>query len=100
MQNETLPVCPRCGKAARQADAAFCPYCGAPAEEGFAFCRRCGKKLLPVFYGAGAGNQRKAAAADHHAAGVDLAVCLSGLARDEQGHRFAAVFWRVHVFPP
>ena len=24
---------------------AYCPYCGAPAEEGFAFCRRCGKKL-------------------------------------------------------
>lgn len=33
MQNETLPVCPRCGRAARQADAAFCPYCGAPMEE-------------------------------------------------------------------
>lgn len=25
--------------------AGYCPYCGAPAEEGFAFCRRCGKKL-------------------------------------------------------
>mgnify|MGYP001701851856 CR=1 FL=1 len=32
---------------ARHEDAAdsYCPYCGAPAEEGFAFCRRCGKKL-------------------------------------------------------
>ncbi len=23
----------------------FCPYCGAKAQEGFAFCNRCGKKL-------------------------------------------------------
>jgi hypothetical protein len=23
----------------------FCPYCGAPAEPGFVFCRKCGKKL-------------------------------------------------------
>ena len=24
---------------------AFCPYCGAPAEEDFEFCRKCGRKL-------------------------------------------------------
>lgn len=23
----------------------YCPYCGAAAEEGYAFCRRCGKRL-------------------------------------------------------
>lgn len=23
----------------------FCPYCGAPTKDGFAFCRNCGKKL-------------------------------------------------------
>ena len=23
----------------------FCPYCGAPAEKGYDFCCRCGKKL-------------------------------------------------------
>lgn len=29
-----------------QASAAgFCPYCGAPAESDYAFCRRCGKEL-------------------------------------------------------
>ena len=33
MQNETLSVCPRCGKAPRQDDAAFCPYCGARINE-------------------------------------------------------------------
>ena len=26
-------------------DAGFCPFCGAPAEKGYAFCRRCGKEL-------------------------------------------------------
>lgn len=25
--------------------AGYCPYCGAPAEQGYAFCRRCGKPL-------------------------------------------------------
>jgi len=25
--------------------AGYCPYCGAAAEEGYAFCRRCGKRL-------------------------------------------------------
>lgn len=25
--------------------AGFCPYCGAPAESDYAFCRRCGKQL-------------------------------------------------------
>ena len=23
----------------------FCPYCGAPAEDTYSFCRRCGKSL-------------------------------------------------------
>ena len=23
----------------------YCPYCGAPAEDGFAYCAKCGKKL-------------------------------------------------------
>ncbi len=23
----------------------FCPYCGTPAEDGYVFCRNCGKKL-------------------------------------------------------
>ena len=23
----------------------YCPYCGAPAERGYTFCRRCGKQL-------------------------------------------------------
>ena len=23
----------------------FCPYCGAPAESDYSFCRRCGKQL-------------------------------------------------------
>lgn len=27
------------------AGASFCPYCGARAEEGYVFCRGCGKKL-------------------------------------------------------
>lgn len=26
-------------------EAGYCPYCGAAAEEGYAFCRRCGKRL-------------------------------------------------------
>ncbi len=26
-------------------EARFCPYCGTPAEDGFLFCSRCGKKL-------------------------------------------------------
>lgn len=25
--------------------AGFCPYCGAPAEAGYEFCRKCGKRL-------------------------------------------------------
>ena len=37
-------ACVNCG-ALLTHDQHFCPYCGAPAEEGFAFCRRCGKKL-------------------------------------------------------
>ncbi len=31
--------------ASRESDAGFCPYCGAPAEAGYAFCRKCGKRL-------------------------------------------------------
>lgn len=30
---------------ARRGDFGYCPYCGAPAETDYAFCRRCGKKL-------------------------------------------------------
>ena len=29
----------------RTSAAGFCPYCGAPAESDYAFCRRCGKEL-------------------------------------------------------
>ena len=26
-------------------DGGFCPYCGAPADENYEFCRRCGRRL-------------------------------------------------------
>lgn len=26
-------------------DGGYCPYCGAKAESGYSFCRRCGRKL-------------------------------------------------------
>lgn len=29
----------------RQSDGGYCPYCGTPAEQDFAFCRKCGKPL-------------------------------------------------------
>lgn len=29
----------------RSSEGGFCPYCGAPTESGFAFCRKCGKEL-------------------------------------------------------
>lgn len=32
MQNQPLPACPKCGRAAQVADAAFCPYCGAAMQ--------------------------------------------------------------------
>lgn len=32
-QNNTLPVCPRCHQTAQMADAAFCPFCGAPMQQ-------------------------------------------------------------------
>ncbi len=28
-----------------QSEGGFCPFCGAKAEIGYAFCRKCGKKL-------------------------------------------------------
>lgn len=28
-----------------QSEGGFCPFCGAKAEVGYAFCRKCGKKL-------------------------------------------------------
>jgi hypothetical protein len=28
-----------------EAASAYCPYCGSPVQQGFAFCNRCGKKL-------------------------------------------------------
>ena len=30
---------------AQPAAARYCPYCGAPTEDGFSFCTKCGKKL-------------------------------------------------------
>lgn len=30
---------------AADGDAAFCPYCGEQAEEGYRYCRKCGKAL-------------------------------------------------------
>lgn len=47
---EPDPLNARLGKAAPQpADSApsagFCPYCGAPAESDYAFCRKCGRQL-------------------------------------------------------
>lgn len=49
-QEEPDPLNARLGKApaspAASAHAAgFCPYCGAPAEADYAFCRKCGKQL-------------------------------------------------------
>lgn len=32
-QNHTLPTCPRCHKDVPTADAAFCPFCGAPMQQ-------------------------------------------------------------------
>lgn len=29
----------------KRPEGGFCPYCGAPAEKDYDFCRRCGKKL-------------------------------------------------------
>ena len=30
---------------AQQSEAGFCPYCGEPAQAGYAFCRKCGRQL-------------------------------------------------------
>ena len=30
---------------ARSAETHFCPYCGAPVQNDFAFCRKCGREL-------------------------------------------------------
>ena len=30
---------------ARSAETHFCPYCGAPVQSDFAFCRKCGREL-------------------------------------------------------
>ena len=48
---ESDPLNERFGQSATENGAAecppsrFCPYCGAPAQEDFEFCSRCGKKL-------------------------------------------------------
>jgi hypothetical protein len=38
------PGAPR-GEARGEISGSFCPYCGAPAEADYQFCRRCGRKL-------------------------------------------------------
>ncbi len=30
---------------AKRTDGGYCPYCGAPADAAYAFCRQCGKRL-------------------------------------------------------
>ena len=44
---EPDPLDGRFGAHSAQADPdpGYCPYCGARAEEGYEFCRKCGKKL-------------------------------------------------------
>lgn len=44
---ESDPLNQRFGaqKEAEAGDPGYCPYCGARAEEGYEFCRKCGKKL-------------------------------------------------------
>ena len=44
---EPDPLDGRFGAHSAQADPdpGYCPYCGAHAEEGYEFCRKCGKKL-------------------------------------------------------
>ena len=40
----------RCSGTSRQlgAELRYCPYCGAEAGEGFAFCAKCGRKLPDI----------------------------------------------------
>lgn len=42
---EPDPLDGRFGAQKEAGDPGFCPYCGARAEEGYEFCRKCGKKL-------------------------------------------------------
>lgn len=39
------PDTPEEGQVPWEDVAGFCPYCGAPAQSDFQFCRRCGKQL-------------------------------------------------------
>ena len=42
---ESDPLNQRFGAQKEADDPGYCPYCGARAEEGYEFCRKCGKKL-------------------------------------------------------
>ena len=42
---ERDPLNQRFGAQQEAGDPGYCPYCGARAEAGYEFCRKCGKKL-------------------------------------------------------
>ena len=42
---EMDPLDQRFGAQQEAGDPGYCPYCGARAETGYEFCRKCGKKL-------------------------------------------------------